>query len=261
VGIAEKGYVSIELTVEAAGGHSSMPAKETPIGILASAVSRLEKHPMKAQLSSPVQEFMDYVGPEMSFFTRLAFANRWLLKSLIIKKYESSNAANAIVRTTTAPTLFSSGTKDNVLPGFASATINFRIIPGETIKGVFDHIASVVQDDRVKFRKVGHFSEPSPVSATNCLAFENLEKSIHQIFANTLTAPSLVIAGTDARHYSDVATNLYRFVPLIAMPEDLKRIHGVNEKILETNFADCIRFYRQLILNANSDQSGTNSKQ
>ncbi|HEV7230981.1 MAG TPA: M20 family peptidase [Bacteroidia bacterium] len=261
VGIAEKGYVSVELSVEAEGGHSSMPAKETPIGILASAVSRLEKHPMKAQLSVPVQEFLDYVGPEMSFFSRLAFSNRWLLKGLIIKKYEASNAGNAIVRTTTAATLFRSGTKDNVLPGFASATVNFRIVPGESIEDVFAHIRNVVQDKRVKLKKVGHFTEPSPVSEIRCRAFEDIEKSIRQIFPNTLTAPSLVIAGTDARHYSEVAVNLYRFVPLIAMPDDLKRIHGVNEKISSPNFSNCIRFYRQLILNADSNHSDTTMKQ
>jgi carboxypeptidase PM20D1 len=252
IGIAEKGYMSAELTVEAPGGHSSMPAKETPIGILALAVSRLEKHPMEAQLSEPVQQFLDYIGPEMPFSSRLAFANRWLLKAIIIKKYEASNAGNAIVRTTTAPTLFRSGTKDNVLPGYASATVNFRIIPGETVDGVLDHIRKTIKDDRVKVRKTGHFSEPSPVSDTGGKTFECVEKSISQIFPNTLIAPSLVIAGTDARHYTAVSDNQYRFVPLIAGPDDLKRIHGVNEKIAVENFADCIRFYRQLIINAES---------
>ena len=250
IGVSEKGYVTVELTVEATGGHSSMPAKETPIGILAAAVSRLEKHPMPARLSIPVIRFLDYVGPEMPFASRLAFANRWLLQGIIIKKYEASNAGNAIIRTTTAPTIFKSGTKDNVLPGFASATVNFRILPGESIEDVLAHVRSTIKDDRVKFVKSGHYSEASPVSETGTSAFASIEKSITQVFSNTLTAPSLVIAGTDARHYSTVSDNQYRFVPLIAESGDLKRIHGVNEKISAANFADCIRFYRQLILNS-----------
>ena len=253
IGIAEKGYMSAELTVEAPGGHSSMPAKETPIGILSTAVSRLEKHQPEAQFSEPVKQFLDYIGPEMPFSSRLAFANRWLLKGIILKKYEASNAGNAIVRTTTAPTLFKSGTKDNVLPGYASATVNFRIIPGESLESVLEHVRKTINDERVKVRMTGHFSEPSPVSKTDCKAFECVEKSIGQIFPNTLIAPSLVIAGTDARHYTAVSENQYRFVPLIAGSGDLKRIHGANEKISVENFADCIRFYRQLILNVESN--------
>ena len=249
IGVAEKGYETIVLSVDLEGGHSSMPAKETPIGILASAVSRLEKHPMPAQLSEPVKQFLDYVGPEMPFLNKLAFANRWLLKPVIIKKYEASNAGNAVVRTTTAPTLFSSGTKENVLPGSARATINFRILPGETTDDVLEHVKNVIRDPRVKIKRLDHFSEPSPVSASSGPEFDCLQKSIKQIFPGTVTAPSLVIASTDARHYSEVAENLYRFVPMLATPADLSKIHGVDEEISSENFKDCIRFFRQLILN------------
>jgi carboxypeptidase PM20D1 len=251
IGTSEKGYATFELSVAAEGGHSSMPAKETPIGILSAAVSALEKHPMKSKLSVPVQQFLDYVGPEMPFFSKIAFANRWLFAPLVIKKYENSNAGRAIVRTTTAPTIFRSGTKDNVLPGFATATINFRILPGETVEMVKQHIQKTIKDERVAIKAVGNIAEPSPVSEINNEGFKCLEKSIRQIFPNTLTAPSLVIAGTDARHYTAVAENQYRFVPLVAGPDDLTRIHGVNEKMSCPNFMNCICFYRQLILNFN----------
>ncbi len=251
IGVAEKGYASFELSVTAEGGHSSMPAKETPIGILAAAVSALEKHPMPSRLSVPVQQFLDYIGPEMPFFYKLAFANRWLLSRLVIATYEKSNAGTAIVRTTTAPTIFRSGTKDNVLPGYASAIVNFRILPGDAITDVQTHILKTVNDSRVKVQLSGHFSEAGEISHVDCPEFLVLEKSIRQIFPNTLTAPSLVIAGTDSRHYASITDNLYRFVPLIAGPDDLKRIHGVNEKMSCPNFINCICFFRQLILNSN----------
>jgi carboxypeptidase PM20D1 len=250
IGISEKGYVSVELTVETDGGHSSMPPKETSIGILAKAVTELEKHPMPAQLSAPVLHFLDYVGPEMPFLSRMAFANQWLLKNMIISKYETSNAGSALVRTTTAPTLFKSGTKDNVLPGYAAATLNFRILPGETTDAVMEHIKKTIGDKRVKIKEMPLPNEPSPVSEIDCPEFKCLQKSIAQIFANTIIAPSLVLGATDARHYSAITQNLYRFVPLIAESDDLKRIHGVNEKISSADFLNAVRFYRQLILNA-----------
>jgi len=251
VGVSEKGYASFELSVSATGGHSSMPGKETPIGILSTAISALEKHPMKSRLSAPVNQFLDYVGPEMPFFSKMAFANRWLFSGLVIKKYEASNAGTAIVRTTTAPTIFRSGNKDNVLAGFASATVNFRLLPGDSIADVIKHIRRVIKDNRIVIKSVGHYSEASPVSEVNCPEFKCLEKTIGQIFPKTLTAPSLVIAGTDSRHYKEVAENRYRFVPLVAGPDDLSKIHGVNERMSCPNFMNCICFYRQLILNFN----------
>lgn len=250
IGISEKGYLSVELSVETEGGHSSTPAKETPIGILSQAISKLEKNPMPANISEPVQHFLDYVGPEMPFFSKLAFANQWLLKPVIISKYEASNSGNATIRSTTALTIFRSGIKDNVLPSVASATINFRILPGETSDDVMAHLEKTINDSRVNINKVGLSNEAMPVSDIHSEGFKHIEKSVRQVFKNTLTAPSLLVGGTDQKHYSKISTNLFRFLPIILETEDLKRIHGVNEKISIDNFKDIIRFYRQLILNS-----------
>jgi carboxypeptidase PM20D1 len=250
IGISEKGYLSVELSVETEGGHSSMPSKETAIGILSSAISKVEKNPMPTNISEPVQHFLDYVGPEMPFFSKVAFANQWLLKSVIISKYEASNSGNASVRTTTAPTIFNSGIKDNVLPSFASATVNFRILPGETSDNVITHIEKTINDSRVKIKKVEHSNEATAVSDINSKGFKQIEKTTKQIFSSTLVAPALMIGATDEKHYTKISTDLFRFLPIIADAEDLKRIHGLNEKISVDNFKDCIRFYRQLILNS-----------
>lgn len=251
IGIAEKGYVSCELTVEANGGHSSIPEKETPIGILASAVSTMEKNPMPSHFCEPSNQFLDYVGPEMPFLQKLVFANRWLLGKVIIHQYEKTNTGNSMVRTTTAPTVFRSGVKDNVMPTVATAIINFRILPGETSGDVVNYINRLLKDERVKVRIVGHHNDPGEVSDSRSIGFLNIEKAIRQVFPGTITAPGLVVAATDARHYSAITKNLFRFVPLLATKTDPGRIHGVNERIGVSNFYDCIRFYRQLILNSN----------
>jgi carboxypeptidase PM20D1 len=52
VGIAEKGYLCLELSAESRGGHSSMPPSETAIGILSAAITRLERHPMPPRRDS-----------------------------------------------------------------------------------------------------------------------------------------------------------------------------------------------------------------
>ena len=249
IGIAEKGYLSVALSVVMEGGHSSMPSKETPIGILSSAIAKLERNKFRARICEPVKLFLDNVGPEMPFFSKIAFANQWLFSGLVISKYEASQSGSATVRTTTAPTIFNSGVKDNVLPAEANATINFRILPGETTDDVIEHVKKVIKDPRVIISTSGNFNEPSPVSDVRSIGYKLIEKSVKQTFKNTLTAPSLVIGATDQKHYTGVTKNLFRFTPFTATSEDLKMIHGVNEKIGIENFKNCVRFYRQLILN------------
>lgn len=250
VGIAEKGYLSLELSVATEGGHSSMPPKETAIGIISRAVARLERQPFIARISEPVQQFLDHVGPEMPFLSRMAFANQWLLEDVIIGKYQKSASGSAVVRTTTAPVIFRSGVKDNVLPQQALAVLNFRILPGETTESVTARVKALVDDKRVNIKAVNHSNEPSRVSEVAGPGFSAIVKSTKEVFPNTLTAPSLVVGATDARHYSRVTKNAYRFLPIIAQQEDLKRLHGANERISVDNFKDCIRFYRRLILNS-----------
>ena len=250
IGISEKGYLSVELSVETEGGHSSMPAKETAIGILSAAITKLEQNPMSTTICEPVQHFLNHVGPEMAFFSKLAFANQWLFKGVILSKYEASNSGNATIRTTTAPTIFKSGFKDNVLPPKASATINFRLLPGETAKNVIAHIQKTINDSRVKINTIGHGNPAAAVADINSDAFKNIEKTAHQIFNTTLVAPSLMIGGTDTKHYGKISNNIFRFLPVVFDSEDLKRLHGNNEKIAIESFKNTIRFYKQLILNS-----------
>src|SRR5438874_8299944 len=130
IGIAEKGYVTVGLTAQAEGGHSSMPPDETAVGILAAAITRLEHQQMARAIRGPTATMFDYLGPEMSFGPRLVMANRWLLGGILAGKFGATPQGNAMLRTTTAPTVLQAGIKENVLPSSARALVNFRILPG-----------------------------------------------------------------------------------------------------------------------------------
>ena len=144
IGVAEKGYTTLQLSATGDGGHSSMPPAQTSIGMLAEAIDKLQKHPFPARLGGAAGYMQDYLAPEMPFSTKLAMANRWLLNSVIIGILEKTNAGNAMVRTSIAPTVIHAGVKDNVLPVEAIAKINFRILPGDSVKTVIDYVKKVV---------------------------------------------------------------------------------------------------------------------
>lgn len=253
IGLAEKGYVSLDITVEAEGGHSSVPPRPTAIGLLAEALARLEKNPMPARIEGPSRALFDTLAPEMPFGNKLILSNLWLLSPVAKMVLSGNPATNALLRTTTAPTMLEGSVKENVLPARARAVVNFRILPGDTIQSVVDHVKRAVADERVQVTpREGNMQEPSPVSPADGPGFRSIERTIRQVFPGAVVAPSLVLGATDSRHYQKLADGVYRFSPLRMGDTDRPRFHGVNERISTKNFAECVRFYAQLIKNADS---------
>lgn len=249
VGIAEKGFATIELKARVAGGHSSLPPAQTAVGIVSAAVAKLDQNPMPPRLEGPTRQLFDHVGPEFPILQRALFANLWLTRVVVMRKLQENPTTNAMVRTTTAPTMFQAGTKDNVLPSHARAVINFRILPGDSVRAVVEHVRRVVDDDRVEIKEIGRFSaEPSPVSRTDSNAFRTLERTIRSIVPNAIVAPYLVVVVTDARYYTDISENVYRFLPLRLTSRDLERVHGIDERVGVREYETAIRIYRQLVI-------------
>jgi len=242
VNLAEKGFASFRLIVETNGGHSSAPPRENTIGILAQAIVDLENNQLPYKMVKPIDDQLEYLGAELPFLTRIAFANPWLFKKPIL---ESLNA-----HTTTAPTIIDGGVKNNVIPTVAEATINFRILPGETIESVKAHIEATVSD-KVRVEPVGHLTNPSPVSSVESEAFQILAKTIRGQNPEALVVPGLVGGGTDARNFYQISDEVYRFYPMRINAESMTRFHGIDEKISKENYKEIIEFSYFLIKNFN----------
>lgn len=249
VGTAEKGYVSVELVAQAAGGHSSMPPRHGAIGKLAAAVEKLEDHPMPARIDGATKHSFDYLAPEMPLGSRLVLANLWLFGPLAERQFAVDPAANARIRTTTAATVFQAGIKENVLPHRARAVVNFRVLQGDSVADVLRHVRETVGPE-IRVRPTGVAkSEPSPESATDGPAFGLIQRTLAEIFPGTLVAPNLLSGGTDTKHYLGLSRNVYRFLPVRMQAEDLGRFHGTNERVGVENYGEIVRFYAQLLRN------------
>ncbi len=251
IGIAEKGYLTVKLTARAEGGHSSMPPAESAIGKLSDALISLKDHPPAAKLDGVAKFMFNAVGPHLSFFFRMIFANTWLFEPIILPQLEKQPSTNALIRTTIAITTVHGGNKENVLPTTATATVNFRIKPGETIDSVIEYVKETIQGSGVEITDVNRefASNPSKVSPVGDNNYNRLRNTIAGIFSGAVIAPGLVIGGTDSRHFEAVSDHIYRFAPLNLDGIDLKRIHGVNERISRDDFANMVRFYVGIMRN------------
>jgi carboxypeptidase PM20D1 len=250
IGVAEKGYATYQLSVDTAPGHSSMPPARSAIGMLGAALARLEDRQMPAAIRGVALDMFDTLAPEMSGINRVLLSNLWLFRPLVQAQLEKSPSSNAMLRTTTAPTIIQAGNKENVLPGHAEAVVNFRVLPGDSLDDVHQHVRQVVANDAIQLQPRAGSNEATPVSPSDSPAYQLLGRTVREVFPGTVVAPGLMIAATDSRHFTELSRRIYRFSPVRARPEDLSRFHGTDERISVSNYVEAIQFYHQLLRNA-----------
>jgi carboxypeptidase PM20D1 len=249
IGISEKGYLSLRLTVDVVGGHSAMPPRETAIGIISRAIAKLELNPMPAHLEV-VEFLMSYIGSGLPFHQRMLFANTWLFGGKLKKRLSKSKNLNAMIRTTTAPTIIKGGVKDNVLPDKAEAVVNFRIFPGDDLRSVYEMVRERINDERVDVAPLegdvlaGDTGwDPTPVADTESPYFESLADLVKMAFPGAMVAPYLLTGATNARHYAPLTDNAFRFCPVMVSQDELQRMHGVDERLSVENCGRMVGFY------------------
>lgn len=250
IGVAEKGYLSLTLRSRSEGGHSSMPPAQTAIGRLARAVARLEERRPPAELSAVQRELLRRIAPHLAFAQRLILSNLWLTAPLVEHLFASSPAADATLRTTTAPTVFRAGVKDNVLPQHAEAVVNFRLRPGDSVETVLAHVRDTLADAQIEIEVQRDAArEPTAPAPWDDPAFVAIERALLAVSMDNppVVAPYVSNGGTDARHYAILTPKLYRFLPYQIDRERLATMHGSNERLELTEYLRMVNFYWVLL--------------
>ncbi|WP_339768292.1 M20 family peptidase [uncultured Paraglaciecola sp.] len=248
IGVAEKGFVNLRLTVKAPGGHSSQPPAHTAAGILAQAIVKVEASPFSADMRFILETFQ-HIGFATDLATRLPMSNLWLFSPAVESMMLDSPSSAASIRTSTAVTMLKGSSKSNVLPTEAEAVVNFRILPGDTIDSVTQHVTKAIGDPRVEIEAF-MTNEASPVSSTETYGYKLIEQTIRRLDPNLLVAPYLVQGGTDASNFYGLSDNVYRFMMVRLDPKTMKRFHGVNEQILVEDYMQAIQFYYAMVKQA-----------
>ncbi len=250
IGVAEKGYLTLELVATATGGHSSTPPRESATVRLSRAIVALDENQMPSYIGeSPTIDLFKAAAPDMPFSRRLVMANMWLFGGVIDKNMAKIQAANAMVRTTTAPTMLSASPKENVLAQRAVATINFRIHPNDTKEGILSHVNTVIKDiPGIEIGDVLSFNDATPVSPDDNQPYKVLESVAYGVGEGAPVTPALVLGGTDSRYATEISRNVYRFMPGVLSAEDLTGFHGTNERLSVENMGRMSQAYSQIIL-------------
>ena len=187
----------------------------------------------------------------MPFTQRMALANLWLFGGMVDASMAKVPAGNAMIRTTTAPTMLAGSAKENVLPQRAMATVNFRVHPNDTVADVIAHVKEVtagIEGIEVALLPQNDGGEASPVSPTDGRPYAVLASVAEKTGNGAPVAPALVIGATDSRYAAAITDHIYRFSPAIITPVDLNGFHGTNERMSVDNMGRISTGFAEIIL-------------
>ena len=248
VGIAEKGFMNLKLTAFSKGGHASTPPKDTALTVLSKAVLRLNRtKQFKLKLTEPVKTLFDTLAPySKSFPIRMIFANLWLFTPVVklIAKL-SGGELLSMFKTTQAFTVSQASDAINVLPTSASVGINYRLRPHETSDQVVKKIKKIIKNNDIKIEVI-KVSEATTTSVVDEV-FGVVRQAIKKTWPEVIVTPYLMVATSDSRHYHEICDRVYKFSPMVVSKDDLKLIHGEDEKISIDNVIHAVYFYLSLI--------------
>lgn len=243
---SEKVYQSFTLEVTNPGGHSSLPVRDNAIYHLADALIRIRNHDFPVSLNEVTREFFERSADIAE--GELADAMRGVLQSppdpAAVAWFSVKPFYNSRLRTTCVATRLDAGHAENALPQRARATVNCRVLPGESIDAVHNTLVTVIGNSKVSVTPVASatLSPPSPLTPEVLGAIETVTE---QMWPGVPVIPTMSTGATDGLYLRNAGIPVYGVSGLFGEIDDV-RAHGQNERILVDSFFDGQEFLYRL---------------
>ena len=248
VSVAEKGYLSLKLSVTQEPGHASRPPKVQAAAVLGRALCRIARKPFPFRLTATVETFFKQVSPLMPGVQGFVMRHARALGPLFFKVAASSPSVESMLRTTIAMTQLEGSAADNVLPSQVNAIINLRLLQPWTVEAATDFIVKAINDKRVQVSIYGLATNPVAESRDyqQC-GWPEIQAAMKEAWPGIPVLPFIMIATTDSRHYQNLTNGIFRFSPYKLDPAELSGVHGHDERISVENLRRGLVFYTTLL--------------
>lgn len=248
VGVLEKGKADVRFTARGSGGHASAPGKNTPIARLSAFVHEVEtRPPFRRRFLPEVKAMFTRLAPYAPFHLRLVMGNLWLFGPVLKKVMPAiSPQAAAMLQTTIAFTMQSGSDACNVLPQEATVSANMRFIPHQGERESLDLIREVAAKYGLEMEITHSSGCTRPVNIKGH-AFRQVEQVIRDTFPGLPVCPYVMTGSTDASFFQEICGDCIRFAPIVAGPEQMAGMHGLNETMGVDCLPRAVDFYKNLI--------------
>ena len=227
----EKVFQTYQLEVTNPGGHSSLPVKDNAITHLAGGLARLGAHDFPFRLSATTRAYFERMS---RIETGQAAAD---MKAILreppdpeaIARLSATPGNNSTFRTTCVATMLDAGHATNALPQRARATVNCRILPGESVVEVRETLARVLANDKIRITPTHEptLSPPPPLSREILGPVETVSG---EMWPGVPVVPALLAGATDGRFTINAGIPTYGVTGMFRDP-DGGGVHGLNERI------------------------------
>jgi len=232
VAVAEKQVLWPRLVAHGQPGLASVPRGNNPVDRLTQALERIRAHPQPPRLT-PVTRVMFKRLAEAAGFPRsvlLKHVDSPLLWPLVGRALARQPETNAMLRNLVTPTQLRAGSKENVIPGRATAGLDVRLLPDEDPDAFLEVLSRVIADDRVEI-ELDQLPVRSSVSPFESEFFSALERVLHCCVPGCLVVPTQTPGGTDSRFFRQRGVAAYGLIPIAIDGGELSRMHGIDERI------------------------------
>ena len=217
-------------------------------------MAAIEKNRFPARITPLVARFFASVAPHARGPIGIALRLLKPLWLLLRGAVTADESVDALLRTTQAVTILRSGEVSNVIPGQARAVLNVRLLPGDTTTAVLARVERVARKAmtggfslHIRFLPHETLSEPVPEARIDPALWKTVVDSVLLVEPRAVVVPFLVIGATDSRQFTHLTDAIVRFMPVMLTPQDLTRIHGVDERISLENYGRMIAWYTNVI--------------
>ena len=231
---SEKVSYNVDVVARGTSGHASIPLKDNPLVHLASAIEKIGGYSAPVHLTAVTRRYFEGLAPlqddEIGKWIRsLDTPDRGEHAARVIS--DTNPAWSAMLRDTISPTMLNAGVRVNVIPAEARATLNIRLLPGDTIDLLLNELNKLVNDPLVKLEIQPNAGLAAPTSSLESDFYNAIVKSAAQEFGGAPVLPYQSTWGTDSAQLRLHNVQAYGLVPFPLTEDDLKRMHGNDERI------------------------------
>ncbi|MBR3816528.1 MAG: M20/M25/M40 family metallo-hydrolase [Clostridia bacterium] len=249
IALSEKGWAKVKLTAKsksaAHGAKASASDKVSAPVKLVRALNALEKNPTKAVITPALEEMLRSFAPYIDGPVGKVLENIKIFKPAVKKFMETNADTAAMIRSAVNITKIEAGNDKGSVPDTATALLSLKIAPHDTVDGVIAHIRKVVGDS-IEVEEISR-SDPPRISEFRTENFELVKNTVKKVFPDVGVAPFILNAGTDARHFSPICKEIYRFGAFRLDDDLFGTVHGADERIPVKDYLKCIEFYYELV--------------